>query len=66
MEHVDTMIDSKVIYCAVKNCNHKAKLVVFYNGAPSEDYSVILCDNHASVSPFNQNILKIILLEKNK
>jgi len=65
MEHVDTMIDSNHPTCTVKICHNKATLLVFYNGSPSKNYSVILCDQHASESPFNQNILKITLLEKN-
>ena len=64
MGDVDKIKDS-TSFCSVKNCRSKAKLVVLYNGAPTKNYSAILCERHAGKSPFNQNILKITLLEEN-
>lgn len=64
MGDVDKIKDS-TSFCSVKNCRSKPKLIVLYNGAPTKNYSVILCAKHASEHPFNQNILKITLLEEN-
>jgi hypothetical protein len=65
MGDVYKMNDS-ITYCSVKNCKNQATLVLFFNGSPSSNYSVICCSQHASEFPFNQNILKIIPLEENK
>ena len=58
-----TMIDSNHIG---KCCEGKGKLIALYNGAPAKNYSVILCDKHAREPPFNENILKVTLLEENE
>jgi len=38
-------------------CNQIPDFIVRYNGAPSSDYSVLLCKLHLSKNPFDKNIL---------
>ena len=45
-------------------CNKKGKFIILYNGSPTENYSIILCDDHNGEPPYNKNILKIFPMEE--
>ena len=46
-------------------CRKKGKDIFFYNGSPTENYSIILCKEHEGKPPYDKNILKIIPLQEN-
>ncbi len=39
-------------------CNKKAKFLVVYDGRPTKNYSVYICEFHSTVEPFNKNIIQ--------
>jgi len=66
MENDNTMNDPKKIKHLGKCCPKHGTILVLYDGSPLENYSVVLCSKHASVAPFNENILKVTNLVKTK
>ncbi len=46
-------------------CKKESNYLVHYNGNPSGDYVVYLCNNHLNKPPFDKHILKIEKLEEN-
>lgn len=44
-------------------CKRKSDHLIYFNGSPSRNYAVYLCDIHINTPPFDKNILKIIKLE---
>lgn len=45
-------------------CKSKSDYLVYFNGNPSRNYAVYLCNTHLNTTPFDKNILKVIKLEE--
>ena len=65
MENDYKMTSKKDINIIGRCCRNKGDIIILYNGNPSKNYAVILCEKHFNQSPFNKHILKIIPLEEN-
>ena len=43
-------------------CTNKLKYLMYFNGKPSKNYAVYICEIHFNKAPYDKNILKIIKL----
>ena len=46
-------------------CKKKAKYLIVYDGRPSKNYSVLVCEIHQTEEPYNKNIIQTKRVDKN-
>ena len=46
-------------------CKKEPKFLVVYDGRPTKNYSVLVCEIHSTLEPFNKNIIQTNRVDKN-
>jgi len=46
-------------------CKKKPKFLVVYDGRPTKNYSVLVCEIHSTVEPYNRNIIQTNRVDTN-